>query len=99
MKEYIMQEKQSRKLGDKIEYFYEIQENNFLIQDLVKPIAEILESQELTPSDILDSLDFVERCDKIRKLIKVYPFRDRQDAFAYVTHVLELLAKRTSDIR
>ena len=99
MKEFIMQEKQSRKLGDKIEYFYEMQESNLLIQDLAKPIADILESQELTAADILDSSDFLERCDKILKLIKLYSFRDQQDALAYVTYVLELLAKRTSDIR
>lgn len=94
MKEFVLSEKESKKLGNKTEYLYDLQERDIQLLEITQPVSEILKKDGKTPVDILDGTGLAMECERLRRLTRIFPFREKQDALSYITYILRFLATR-----
>lgn len=92
MKTYILKENGSRRLGDKTEYFFDLQEKENGPREIIHLIEEVLSKKGITAEQILDTPDTfykLNNYEKIRKETGLTASQKQEDVLSFIERLLQ----------
>lgn len=92
MKTYVLLEKENRRLGDKTEYLYELQQNvNGNDGEITGVIKELLASEGTSARETLADPRKFEKYEHIRRQVGLTASEKQEDVLFFVEEILQII--------
>lgn len=92
MKMYDLLEKENRRLGDKTEYFYELQQNvNGNNGKITDSIQEVLDREGLNAREILADPGKFDKYEYIRRQVGLTASQKQEDVLLFIEEILQII--------
>ncbi|KJS15478.1 MAG: hypothetical protein VR69_12955 [Peptococcaceae bacterium BRH_c4b] len=94
MNTFILQERESRRLGDKTEYLYDIHNSSGGIDEVIAVIKNILKKEGVTPELVLKDEKRMGKFEEIRKQAGLTASQRQEDVLLFIEKVLKTLSSK-----